>query len=100
MFRLFAATCAIVLALILPSRPAMACACCDTHRVVNVAPNDVLNIRTGPSTRFPVIGGIEHNAGCVIVTGPCQRNWCKISYIEQTGWVYMRYLKFQSFPSQ
>ncbi len=74
--------------------PSFACACCGTWKVVNVADNDELNIRSGPSTRFRKIGSIPSGSGCVIKLRKCKRNWCRINYIGQKGWVSSRYLRY------
>ena len=74
--------------------PSFACACCGTWKVVNVAQHDVLNIRTGPGAYYSKVGGIPSGSGCVIKTGQCKRNWCKISYAGSKGWVANRYLRY------
>lgn len=76
------------------SAPVSACACCDTWKVVRVASNDVLNIRSGPGTRFAKVGAIPSGSGCVVKTGRCRGNWCRVSYIKQKGWVSTRYLEY------
>ncbi|MGH1419734.1 MAG: SH3 domain-containing protein [Hyphomicrobiaceae bacterium] len=84
----------VITALIASTGRSMACACCDTWQVVNVAKGDVLNIRSGPSTRFRKIGSIPNGSGCVVKLGACKRHWCRISYIDQKGWVSSRYLRY------
>lgn len=62
------------------------------HCVTGVAFNDQLNVRSGPSTRFPVIAGMSPGFCGVYGTGQCQGNWCEIANHEFTGWVNIRFL--------
>lgn len=82
------------------SSPASACACCGTYQVVGVAPDDVLNIRSGPGSKYRKIGEIPPNSGCVIKTGKCRSKWCEVDYAEMHGWVHTRYLRFMATPSE
>jgi len=84
----------------------------DYYRVVDVVPNDVLNMRTGPSARHPKIGELPFDAnglanlGC---TGGLtlaeweqataeeraasrHRRWCLVGFERRIGWVSGRYL--------
>ena len=81
-------------ALFASAAPSFACACCGTWKVVNVASYDVLNIRSGPGARYSKVGAIPAGSGCVIKTGQCRKNWCRVSYIDQKGWVSLRYLRY------
>ncbi|MEL6289008.1 MAG: SH3 domain-containing protein [Pseudomonadota bacterium] len=74
---------------------AHACACCGSYQVYNVASNDVLNVRTGPSVRFPIVTGLRNGTQCIIIQAR-SGNWVKISYAEHTGWVNARYLQYFS----
>ncbi|MEM7429013.1 MAG: SH3 domain-containing protein [Pseudomonadota bacterium] len=74
---------------------ASACACCESWKVTNVEPWDVLNIRSGPSHKFSIVGTIPPESACVIRHDECRRNWCRISYAEYTGWVNVRYLEWK-----
>ncbi len=94
MLRLVVAAFAALGLLTTTTTPSFACACCGTWKVVRVAENDVLNIRTGPSVRYRKIGAIPSGSGCVIKSNKCRRNWCRISYADQTGWVNVRYLSY------
>ena len=62
-----------------------------TYRVVYVAPDDVLNIRAGPSIGFPVVGRIPPGGRGVRLVGHC-RDWCPVSYNGASGWVNPLYL--------
>jgi len=83
---------ALVFGLISAPMSAQACACCGTWKVKNVAANDQLNIRSGPGVRYRVVGGVPSGSACVIKTGQCQGNWCKINFAQYDGWVNTRYL--------
>ena len=62
-----------------------------TYRVIDVAPDDVLNIRAGPSMGHPIVGVIPPRGRGVRLVGHCQ-GWCPVSYNGATGWVNGRYL--------
>jgi uncharacterized protein YraI len=86
----------------------------DYYRVVNVAQNDVLNIRSQPTAKAPKIGEIPAGADCVRNLG-CRGGltlhefstlseaqkaerlrqnprWCQVEYRGISGWVAGRYL--------
>lgn len=77
---------------------AVACACCGTWKVTRVPANDVLNIRSGPGVHHRKVGAIPSGSACVVKTGECAGNWCKISYVEYRGWVSTRYLRYFKSP--
>jgi uncharacterized protein YraI len=105
----------ILLVLLAASRAALADADGpDYFRVVNVAANDVLNIRAEPSARSARLGSIPPGADCVRNLG-CRGGlslaeftelneaeraarlrqnprWCRVEYQGITGWVAGRYL--------
>ena len=62
-----------------------------TYAVRGVASNDVLWIRSGPSTRFRKIGSIPHNGRGVRMFG-CEGRWCQVRYRGVTGWSHGRHL--------
>ena len=63
----------------------------DFFRVAGVATNDVLWIRSGPSSRFRKVGSIPFNGRGVRNMG-CERRWCRVEYRGVTGWAHGRYL--------
>jgi hypothetical protein len=67
--------------------------------VVNVAPGDVLNVRTGPSVDFEVIGGLPPGSRGVTVTGACQSRWCPVEHPSARGWVNSTYLAREEPPA-
>ena len=77
------------------STPALAYDCAhgpDTYRVRNVAHWDMLNMRAGPSARAPIVGRIPPQGSGVHCLGPCNGNWCRVSWRGVVGWTNMRYL--------
>ena len=69
------------------------------YAVVNVAPDDVLNIRAGPGVDAPVVGKIpSYGLGVRIREAGAQARpsaWVPIRYKNLTGWVNRRYLARQ-----
>ena len=68
------------------------------YRVVNVGPNDMLNIRSGPSPAYPVLGAAPPSAGGLLELGPCLQKWCNIQYGAVIGWVNGRFLAVDPNP--
>src|SRR5262245_44594868 len=65
-----------------------------TYRVVGVASDDVLNIRSGPSAGYRVVAEIPPSGRGLRLSGPC-RGWCPVSYTGAIGWVHARYLALE-----
>ena len=63
-----------------------------TYRVTGVAWGDALNIRTGPSAAYPVLGSIPPNGAEIVRVGGCQGEWCRIRFDDIFGWVNSHYL--------
>ncbi len=63
----------------------------ETYRVVGVAGNDVLNMRTGPGTGHGIVTGIPPNgtgvrvSGCQAVSGYSSK-WCTVTWQGISGW--------------
>ena len=64
----------------------------DFLRVVGVASDDVLWIRSGPSSRYRKVGSIPFDARGVRNRG-CERRWCRVEYRGMRGWSHGRYLR-------
>lgn len=84
----------------------------DFYRVFDVSPNDVLNMRTGPSAHYPKVGELPFDAnglanlGCIGGLMLAQweqataeeraasrhRRWCLIGFERRIAWVAGRYL--------
>ena len=84
----------LALGTLLSAGSAWACACCGTYKVVGVASDDVLNIRSGPGVSYDIVGVIPSGSGCVIRSRTCRRRWCKVQYVGMRGWVNSRYLRY------
>lgn len=66
------------------------------HDVTGVAREDTLNMRTGPSTEFEVIGKLPPDAaGIEVVDIDPSGDWGLINIGERSGWVAMRYMTRQ-----
>ena len=85
----------------------------DFYRVIDVAPDDTLNMRTGPSADFPVVAEIAHDAngvanlGCTGALTPeewssatqaerreaINKRWCLVGFERTVGWASGRFLE-------
>ena len=72
-----------------------------TYMVVNVASDDVLNVRANAGVSHPIVGVIPHNGTGVQITGAGEQVdgalWAPIEYKEITGWVNGNYLAHQAY---
>ncbi|WP_068317506.1 META domain-containing protein [Aliiruegeria sabulilitoris] len=84
----------------------------DYFSVIDVAPDDTLNMRPGPSAHYPKIGELPHDADGVANLGCIggltfeewldaseeareanqSKVWCLVGYDREVGWVPSRYL--------
>ena len=87
---LLAAGCALAI----PGRAAAE----DFYRVVGVEGEDVLNVRAGPSTHFPVVGTIPRDGRGIAAIGRCIERWCPVRYGPVTGWSSARFLAPDTEP--
>lgn len=78
------------------SGPVTAQPAAERYRVVGVSAEDVLNIRTGPSARYPVAGAMPHDARGIRGLGSCVQGWCHIRYGSVMGWSSARFLAADS----
>jgi uncharacterized protein YraI len=60
--------------------------------VYGVADDDVLNMRSGPSDAYAIVGAIPPNASAVRMVGNCVALWCEIQFRNTRGWVHRYYL--------
>lgn len=65
-------------------------------KVVNVATNDVLNIRSGPSSDHGKVGELQPDSQGITMTGDCKAMWCPIQHETKSGWVNRKYLSVAS----
>jgi len=64
----------------------------EYFRIVEVAPGDVLNMRSAPDPAAPISGTIPSGATGVERAGECKA-WCQVKYGGITGWVNRRFLQ-------
>lgn len=64
----------------------------EAYRVYGVVSGDVLYIRAQPSARARKVGSIPPYGKGVERLGPCEGNWCEISYRGIIGWASMKFL--------
>lgn len=79
-------------------------------RVVNVAYNDVLNVRARPTASSRIVGGlVPGQHGIIHLDAPCsprnvswQRRWCKVTVYEgdrtYSGWLKARFVRDSDCP--
>ena len=63
-----------------------------TFRVARVDPDDVLNIRNGPSEYSVPVGSIVPRGRGIKIVGRCRGSWCPIQHGRVNGWVNAYYL--------
>ena len=68
----------------------------EEHCVVNVRPNDVLNMRARPSSSAEIVARKRHNECGIRVNRSCRQNWCPVEDGHSLGWVHQRYLAMVS----
>ncbi len=61
-------------------------------KVANVRSDDVLNIRSGPSADFDVVGELPPDGRGIAVTSACRAKWCPVQHQAASGWVNSIYL--------
>jgi len=60
--------------------------------VANVEDDDVLNVRSGPSTDFDIVAELQPGSRGVAITGACRSQWCPVQHALTRGWVNRMYL--------
>jgi len=72
----------------------------DSYQVVNVASNDVLNVRSEATSKSSLVGSLEYNAVNIILTGKESRKgkylWVEIKHNNIVGWVNSKYIEKQT----
>lgn len=61
-------------------------------RVIDIRSDDVLNVRQGPSTKYPIVGAIPPYGTGVRRVECTSRNWCLVKYRCVSGWASGKYL--------
>jgi hypothetical protein len=60
--------------------------------VANVRHDDVLNVRSGPSAEFDIVGALPPGSRGIAIAGACRSQWCPVQHRATTGWVNSAYL--------
>lgn len=68
----------------------------EEHCVVNVAADDVLNLRASPNASAKILAGKKHGACAITVTGDCDGGWCPVKDGKRAGWVRERFISMVS----
>jgi uncharacterized protein YraI len=66
-----------------------------SFRVVGVASNDVLYIRSGPAVDHPILGRIPPNGRGVRIVSGCTGQWCQVEYRGVPGWANRQFLELE-----
>lgn len=69
------------------------------HCVVQVSPDDPLNLRAGPGTGHPVMTRLPYATCGLTVTAICRGNWCPVEDGHNAGWVHRRFIAEVSRPT-
>ena len=71
------------------------------YRIMNIAEDDVLNIRAAPGAKQPITGEIPSDGTDIQITGSMVDTdgtaWAPIKYMETSGWVNSSFLIKQSW---
>lgn len=78
--------------LVLTALLASASASAETLRVIDTAPNDVLNVREYPTTEARIVGVIPPDARTVTFLGDRRAGWLFVRYRRVEGWASARFL--------
>ncbi len=60
---------------------------------VIVPPGDFVNVRRGPGTNFPIVGGLTGNDIATIMSRTSDGKWLEIRVNGRTGWVSARVVR-------
>jgi N-acetylmuramoyl-L-alanine amidase len=71
-----------------------------TYRIVDVAPKDVLNIRSGPNGDLSIVGAIPSGGRGVRMVGACSGPWCEVDYRGARGWVKHQFLASEQLSAK
>ncbi|HEX8416571.1 MAG TPA: SH3 domain-containing protein [Methylobacterium sp.] len=61
-------------------------------RVIDTAPNDVLNVRRFPDIGAPIVGIIPPDGRGIVHEGETYANWIFVRYKSTEGWVSRRFV--------
>ena len=69
-----------------------------TLRVIDTAPNDVLNVREYPTSDSRIVGVIPPDGRGITSTGDRNGNWVFVRYKKVEGWVSRRFVYPEAPP--
>lgn len=64
----------------------------EEHCVVNVAADDVLNLRASPGVESRILAGLAYATCGVMVRDACHGAWCPVEAGHHAGWVHARFI--------
>lgn len=70
----------------------------QTLRVIDTAPNDVLNVREYPTTGARIVGVIPPDGRGIVPLGDRNSGWVFVRYENVEGWVSSRFVYPESPP--
>jgi uncharacterized membrane protein len=71
------------------------------YRVIDVAEDDVLNVRTEPTVQSAITGELLHNeSGVEVVALSDNGRWGRVNVGETSGWAAMRFLQPINTPTR
>ena len=70
----------------------------QTLRVIDTAPNDVLNVREFPTSNSRIVGVIPPDGRGIVPTGERNGNWVFVRYRKVEGWVSGRFVYPEAPP--
>lgn len=62
------------------------------YRVTGVLADDVLNIRSQPSSEAAIVGTLSNTARGIVISEGCTSEWCRVVSGGKPGWVNRYYL--------
>jgi SH3-like domain-containing protein len=68
----------------------------EEHCVINVASEDRLNMREGPSARAPIVAQKRYGQCGITVQAPCTGSWCRVEDGHWAGWVHRHFIAMVS----
>lgn len=69
-----------------------------TLRVIDTAPNDVLNVREFPTSNARIVGVIPPDGRGLVPSGERNGNWVFVRYRKVEGWVSNRFVYPEAPP--
>lgn len=70
-----------------------------TFIVTNVRADDVLNVRSGPSSDHDIVGELPPGSRGIAIVSDCQARWCPVQHDKMIGWVNSAFLSPEVLPA-